>query len=171
MVHLLMSLTKCYLFYKSISTIESVKDYDLIWMFISGVMFMYLLYYAITFLILVFKHFQIFKTIYDLFETKYLLETHFNTFVDILNDIGVSLIFMLYKIQFIKSEFCFLFYFLYNTISFSDFCFSLEIRQLYLNFIKLIGFFVGIYYHYKYKSTEEQKENENQYELQLKVKD
>ena len=43
MVHLLMGITKCYLFYKSISTIESMKNYDLIWMFISGVIFKYLL--------------------------------------------------------------------------------------------------------------------------------
>ncbi len=43
MVQLLMGITKCYLFYKSISTIESMKNYDLIWMFISGVIFKYLL--------------------------------------------------------------------------------------------------------------------------------
>mgnify|MGYP006936053340 FL=1 len=64
-----------------------------------------------------------------------------------------------------------MYYFLYNIVSFFDSCFSLEIRELYLDLIQFIAFVVGIYYHYKYKSTEEQTENENQNQYELKVKD
>lgn len=103
------SIAECYVFTKYISKIEMKKDYDLIWMFISGIISKYIIFYSIFLVLLIFRHYII-EILYDQF-----LKAHQYIVIirltNILNDIGLSLIFMLYKIQFLKNDFCVLFFF------------------------------------------------------------
>lgn len=167
-IGILGAIAECYFFTKSISKIEMKKNYDLIWMFISGIISKYIFIYGIPIVLLIFRHYNFIELIYDQYKKDHQYIEIINL-TNILNDIGLSLIFMLYKIQFLKNDFCILFFFLSNIVSFFEFVFGLNFSQLSNACIKLIPFIIGSCYHYNYIKKDEP--NKDTYEHRPKEKD